>query len=348
MDNRDRIIRLREEMMLPRADLTELLTSMSKEDEEFLYAQARDVRESVYGKDVYIRGLIEFTNYCRKDCLYCGIRASNKDCDRYRLTKEQIMECAQIGYELGFRTFVLQGGEDMTFTDEEMCAIISGLRKGWPDCAITLSIGERERESYEAYFAAGANRFLLRHESVTPDHYAGLHGGKLSIDTRLKCLKDLKDIGFQTGCGIMIGSPGQTVEHLVNDLVFMKEFGPQMVGMGPFVPHARTPFRDEPAGSLEDTLHMLGIVRLMMPDVLLPATTALGTIIPTGRELGLLAGANVVMPNLSPKQFRSKYTLYNGKPATGEEAAESVEKLRAKVESTGYRVVTARGDHAGT
>ena len=346
MDNRERITLLREKGILSREDFTALLTTMTHDDEEFLYEQAREVREEIYGKDVYIRGLIEFTNYCRKDCLYCGIRASNKECDRYRLTKDQIMECAGTGYELGFRTFVLQGGEDMTFTDEEMCSIISDLRKGWPDCAITLSVGERERKTYEAYFEAGADRFLLRHESITPGHYSQLHGGKLGIDTRVKCLKDLKDIGFQTGCGIMIGSPGQKVEHLVNDLEFMKEFKPQMVGMGPFIPHAQTPFKDEPAGSLEDTLHMLGIVRLMLPDVLLPATTALGTIIPDGRELGLLAGANVVMPNLSPKQFRSKYTLYNGKLATGEEAAESVEKLRRKVESTGYRVVTARGDHA--
>lgn len=346
MNNRDLIKKLRENTELSRDEYKQLLISMTKEDEEFLYKNAREVREEYYGKDVYVRGLIEFTNYCRRDCLYCGIRASNKECDRYRLSHEQILECAKAGYELGFRTFVMQGGEDMTFSDEDMCSIISDLKERYPDCAITLSIGERERESYERYFAAGADRFLLRHESITPEHYARLHTGSQTIETRVRCLKDLKDIGYQTGCGIMIGSPFQNVDHLVNDLVFMKEFKPHMIGMGPFIPHAQTPFKDKPAGKLEDTLHMLGIVRLMLPYVLLPATTALGTIVPTGRELGLLAGANVVMPNLSPTGVRAKYTLYDGKICTGDEAAECVDCLKRRIESTGYRLVVARGDCA--
>lgn len=344
MDNIKLIEKLRKNSELSKEEFKQLLTSMTKEDEAFLYKNAREVREEFYGKAVYVRGLIEFTNYCRRDCLYCGIRASNKGCDRYRLTQDQILECADKGYDLGFRTFVLQGGEDMTFSDADMCAIIKDIKRAHTDCAVTLSIGERERESYEKYFEAGADRFLLRHESITPDHYARLHTPQQTIKTRVRCLNDLKAIGFQTGCGIMIGSPYQTVDHLVNDLLFMKDFEPHMVGMGPFIPHAQTPFNDEPTGKLEDTLHMLGIVRLMLPYVLLPATTALGTIVPTGRELGLLAGANVVMPNLSPTGVRAKYTLYDGKICTGDEAAECVACLKRRIESTGYEMVVARGD----
>lgn len=344
MINTELIEKLRETKELSRDGFRQLITTMTADDEEYLYKNAREVREEYYGKDVYVRGLIEFTNYCRQDCLYCGIRASNRECERYRLTKEQILECADTGYGLGFRTFVLQGGEDMTFSDDDMCGIIEALKSKYPECAVTLSVGERERESYERYFKAGADRFLLRHESISPEHYSRLHTDSQNIGIRVRCLRDLKDIGFQTGCGIMIGSPYQTVEHIINDLLFMKEFQPHMVGMGPFIPHAQTPFRDEPAGSLEDTLHLLGIVRLMLPYVLLPATTALGTIVPTGRELGLLAGANVVMPNLSPLDVRKKYLLYDGKISTGSEAAECVDDLRKRVESVGYELVTARGD----
>lgn len=256
------------------------------------------------------------------------------------------MECAALGHELGFRTFVMQGGEDMHFTDEYMCEIISGIKEAFPDSAVTLSVGERDRETYQRYFDAGADRFLLRHETVTPEHYSFLHNGKMSIETRLRCLNDLKSIGFQVGCGMMIGSPGQTVDNLVSDLIFISEFRPHMVGMGPFIPHNETPFKNEPAGSLEDTLHLLSIVRLMLPEVLLPATTALGTLVPTGRELGILAGANVVMPNLSPVSVRKKYMLYDGKISTGEEAAECLEALSKRIDSTGYKIAMVRGDHS--
>ena len=347
MKNKELIDKLRMENVISRDGFRQLITSMTKDDEEYLYQNAREVREEYYGKDVYVRGLIEFTNYCRRDCLYCGIRVSNKECDRYRLTKDQILGCADTGYELGFRTFVMQGGEDMFFTDDEMCGIIESLKAKYPECAVTLSVGERDRESYERYHKAGADRFLLRHESITPRHYSKLHTSSQTIESRVRCLKDLKEIGFQTGCGIMIGSPYQTVEHIINDLLFMKEFQPHMVGMGPFIPHAQTPFKDEHAGGLDDTLHLLGIVRLMLPYVLLPATTALGTIVPNGRELGLLAGANVVMPNLSPLDVRKKYLLYDGKISTGSEAAECVDDLRERVESVGYELVTARGDCKG-
>ena len=347
MNNKELIKKLREQRSLERDEFRKLLTEMTEDDEEFLYKNSREVRERYYGKDVYIRGLIEFTNYCRRDCLYCGIRASNKECQRYRLTHDEIMDCAKTGYGLGFRTFVMQGGEDMTISDDEMCRIISDLKTDHPDCAVTLSIGERERESYERYFTAGVDRFLLRHESVTPEHYSSLHTASQTIEKRLRCLNDLKEIGYQTGCGIMIGSPFQTVDHIINDLIFMKEFQPHMVGMGPFIPHAQTPFKDKPAGSLKDTLHMLGIIRLILPNVLLPATTALGTIVPNGRELGLLAGANVVMPNLSPTAVRAKYTLYDGKISTGAEAAECLADIKERIESAGYELAVARGDYAG-
>ena len=346
MDNIERIKELKKNHTLERKDLTALLTTLTKEEEEFLYENARQVRKSIYGKDVYIRGLIEYTNLCRNDCVYCGIRSSNKEALRYRLTKDEIMECAGLGYDLGFRTFVLQGGEDMYFTDDMMCDIISSLKKKYPDNAVTLSIGERSKETYRRYFDAGADRYLLRHESITPEHYSFLHDNKMSIETRVRCLNDLKGIGFQVGCGMMIGSPGQTTENLVNDLIFISEFKPHMVGVGPFIPHKNTPFRDAAPGRLEDTLHLLSIVRLMLPEVLLPATTALGTLVPTGREKGILAGANVVMPNLSPVSVRKKYMLYDGKISTGEEAAESLDGLTKRVESIGYRIAFVRGDHS--
>lgn len=345
MNNKELIIELKENRILGKDDFKQLLTTLAKDEEEFLYETARKVREDIYGKDVYIRGLIEFTNYCRNDCAYCGIRASNKNALRYRLTKEEIMECAALGHELGFRTFVMQGGEDMYFTDEHMCEIISGIKAAFPDSAVTLSVGERDRETYQRYFDAGADRFLLRHETITPEHYSFLHKGKMSIETRVRCLNDLKDIGFQVGCGMMIGSPGQTTENLVNDLIFISEFKPHMVGVGPFIPHKNTPFRDAALGRLEDTLHLLSIVRLMLPEVLLPATTALGTLVPTGRELGILAGANVVMPNLSPISVREKYKLYDGKICTGEEAAECLGCLSRRIESTGCKIALVRGDH---
>ena len=336
--------RLEGEHSLSRDEWVYLFEHRDAESLEYLKQKARAVADRHFGKDIYTRGLIEFTNYCRNDCLYCGIRRSNRKAERYRLTREEIMECAALGHELGFRTFVMQGGEDMHFTDEYMCEIISGIKEAFPDSAVTLSVGERDRETYQRYFDAGADRFLLRHETVTPEHYSFLHNGKMSIETRLRCLNDLKSIGFQVGCGMMIGSPGQTVDNLVSDLIFISEFRPHMVGMGPFIPHNETPFKNEPAGSLEDTLHLLSIVRLMLPEVLLPATTALGTLVPTGRELG--AGANVVMPNLSPVSVRKKYMLYDGKISTGEEAAECLEALSKRIDSTGYKIAMVRGDHS--
>lgn len=330
---------------LPDEALTALLECPEEELPDALAERARAVRERVYGKDVYLRGLIEFTSYCKNNCYYCGLRAGNRQAERYRLSEEEILACAQSGYQLGFRTFVLQGGEDPYFTDEKVVRIVSELRSRFPDCAITLSLGERERDSYRAFYDAGANRYLLRHETADPVHYGKLHPESLSFERRMQCLRDLKEIGYQVGCGMMVGSPYQKPEHLIADLRFLQAFQPEMVGLGPFIPHKDTPFHDRAAGTLQDTLKLLSIVRLMLPNVLLPATTALGTIDPLGREKGILAGANVVMPNLSPVQVRGKYLLYDGKICTGDEAAECVKCMEGRISRVGYRVVVSRGDH---
>ena len=326
------------------AEFTLLLGDLTPEDAEALYAAAREVREREYGKAVYLRGLIEFTNYCKNNCYYCGIRCGNANAQRYRLTEEQILSCCEQGYQLGFRTFVLQGGEDPYYTDERMVPLVSEIRKRFPDCAITLSIGERSRESYQALFDAGADRYLLRHETANEQHYAMLHPSELSIRNRKECLFTLREIGYQIGAGMMVGAPGQTTEYLIEDLRFLQELRPHMIGIGPFLPHKDTPFRDQLQGSYQLTLQLLSILRLMFPKVLLPATTALGTIHPLGREKGILAGANVVMPNLSPTSVRGKYLLYDGKICTGDEAAECHGCMERRMERIGYQVVTDRGD----
>lgn len=338
----DIVNRLKLNKDLPDDELKLLISS--DEANEPLALAADEVRRANYGEDVYIRGLIEFSNYCKNNCYYCGIRCGNKKAVRYRLTKADIMECCAQGYSLGFRTFVLQGGEDPHITDEVMCEIIGEIRRNYPDCAITLSVGERSRESYQAYFNAGANRFLLRHETATDDHYRRLHPENLSLQNRKQCLFDLKEIGFQVGSGFMVGSPYQSDDNLLADLRFLQSLQPDMIGIGPFIRHEDTPFAAFESGSLNKTLRLVSILRLMFPYALIPSTTALGTIHPHGREMGLRAGANVVMPNLSPRRVRELYMLYDNKISTDEEAAESVDKLKQKVVFAGYRVVTARGD----
>lgn len=338
------IDKLRIEQELTKYEWIQLIEKRTPELAEYLFEQARQVREEHYGKDVYIRGLIEFTNYCKNDCLYCGIRKSNRNADRYRLTKEDILSCCKRGYELGFRTFVLQGGEDGHFSDEKVVELVRAIKTQHPDCAVTLSIGEKSLESYQKFYDVGADRYLLRHETYNSEHYDKLHPPILSAKERQQCLWNLKKIGYQVGTGFMVGSPYQTAEHLAEDMLFIKELNPQMVGIGPFVPHHDTPFAEESGGTLELTLFMLGLLRLMIPKVLLPATTALGTIDPNGRELGILAGANVVMPNLSPENVREKYLLYDNKICTGDEAAESLENLKLRMRNIGYQVVVSRGD----
>lgn len=339
------INKLYKNRILEPEEFKELIGNRSPELSEYLFEKARELGIQNYGDDVYIRGLIEFTNYCKNDCYYCGIRKSNSKAERYRLTKEQILQCCEVGYKLGFRTYVLQGGEDGYYTDERMIDIIQSIKQNHPDCAITLSLGEKSCETYKAFFDAGADRYLLRHETANEEHYGRLHPSQMSLQNRKQCLYHLKEIGYQVGCGFMVGSPYQTTDCLVEDLLFIKELNPHMVGIGPFIPHHDTPFADEEAGTLELTLFLLGIIRLMLPSILLPATTALGTINPRGRELGILAGANVVMPNLSPTDVRSKYLLYDNKICTGDEAAECRYCMQKRMESIGYHVAVSRGDH---
>lgn len=329
---------------ITRQELEELLTVQDAAMIEDLYHRARNAAQRYYGKKIYLRGLIEFTNYCKNNCYYCGIRCGNKALERYRLTEEEILSCCKNGWELGFRTFVLQGGEDPYYTDEKICQITAEIKKRYPDCAVTLSIGEKEKASYQAYFDAGADRYLLRHETANEEHYRKLHPQSMSLQHRKKCLYELKEIGYQTGCGFMVGSPGQTFDTLYEDLQLIKDLQPEMVGIGPFIPHKDTPFAKKEAGTLERTLRLLAIIRLIHPKVLLPATTALGTIHPIGREKGVLAGANVVMPNLSPVQVRDQYQLYDNKICTGEEAAECRGCLEKRMEQIGYECVIDRGD----
>lgn len=330
---------------LERAEWLSLLHGRDAPTAEYLYARARTLRRRYYGDDVYIRGLIEFTNCCRNDCYYCGLRCSNRNVSRYRLSEEQILACCKTGYGLGYRTFVLQGGEDPAWTPERMARLVHTLKTAYPDCAVTLSVGEYPREVYQLWFDAGADRYLLRHEAADNTHYQALHPPGMSPENRKRCLWDLKEIGYQVGCGFMVGSPGQGPEQLAEDMAFIRRLEPDMVGIGPFIPQHDTPFRDSPAGSLELTLFLLGLLRVMLPNVLLPATTALGTIHPRGRELGMLAGANVCMPNLSPPDVREKYTLYDNKLCAGDEAAESLRSLERRMASIGCQVVVSRGDH---
>lgn len=338
------IEKLASEHSLELAEYAELINLRDAESAALLAEKAVGVRRAIYGDEVYVRGLIEISNVCKNDCLYCGIRRSNAACERYRLTPDEILECCEEGYGLGFRTFVLQGGEDGYFTDDVLCGLINRIKSRFPDCAVTLSLGERGYDSFKRLYGAGADRYLLRHETADKEHYEKLHPAAMSFERRIKCLYDLKEIGYQVGCGFMVGSPYQTTQTLAKDLKFIEEFKPDMCGIGPFIPHKDTVFRGCTHGSLELTTYLLSMIRLIRPNVLLPATTALATVDPRGREKGVLAGANVVMPNLSPVSVRKKYALYDGKVCTGEESAECRECLARRMESIGYRIVAARGD----
>lgn len=326
------------------AEYEYLIDNRNEEITEFLKKEAVKKRKEVYGNSVFIRGLIEISNICKNDCLYCGIRASNKDCERYRLTKDEILSCCDEGYSLGFRTFVMQGGEDGYFTDEILVEIIGEIKKKYPDCAVTLSLGERSYASYKKLFDAGADRYLLRHETADKEHYNKLHPNKMSYENRMECLKNLKELGFQTGCGFMVGSPYQTTHNLAKDLKFIEEFSPEMCGIGPFIPHKATEFKDYKAGDVELTCFLLSVIRLIKPTILLPATTALGSAEQGGREKGILCGANVIMPNLSPHSVRKKYELYNNKLISGNESAQEIENLKNSMKNIGYEIVTDRGD----
>lgn len=325
-------------------ELLTLLDHMTEENQNYLMEKAHELRMAVYGDRVFMRGLVEFTNICKQNCLYCGIRAGNPEAERYRLTLEEVLKSCEIGYWLGYRTYVLQGGEDPYYTDEKLVEMIKAIKKNFPDCAITMSIGERSRESYEKMFEAGADRYLLRHETASKALYESLHPN-MSFENRRECLNMLKEIGFQVGAGFMVGLPGQTNAHLVEDLRFLKTLKPHMVGIGPFIPHQSTPLHEANGGTVEQTVTLLAIVRLLLPEVLLPATTALGSLDNLGREKGIKAGANVVMPNLSPTDVRAKYMLYDGKICTGDEAAECRKCIEGRITRAGFSIDMSRGDH---
>lgn len=326
-------------------ELAQLIDEISDSELEVLRQKAQETAQKHFGNKIFIRGLIEFSSYCKNDCFYCGLRRSNKNAVRYRLTKEQIMQCCKQGYELGFRTFVLQGGEDSFVDDEKMCEIVKEIRTEFKDCAITLSLGERSKQSYQRLYLSGADRYLLRHETADEEHYGKLHPKEMSLENRKNCLYNLKQIGFQTGAGFMVGSPHQTTRTIVKDLMFLNDLKPQMCGIGPFIHHNDTPFANENDGSVRLCLVLLSIIRLMHPNILLPATTALGTADKFGREKGILHGANVVMPNLSPIVHRKDYSLYDNKICTGDEAAECIKCLGKRMENIGYTLTVDRGDY---
>ena len=336
--------RLEKNSCLNEDEYLELIRNREKV-RDYAAARALETKRKYYGNSIFVRALIEFSNYCRNNCYYCGIRAGNAGAERYRLSGDEILACADEGYRLGFRTFVMQSGEDPYFTDEILCGIIRALKDRYPDCAVTLSLGERSDESYRMLRQAGADRYLLRHETCNPVHYSRLHPGNMSHGNRIRCLEVLKSLGYQVGAGFMVGSPYQTEEDLAREMVFLRNLNPHMVGIGPFIPHKDTPFAEKEGGSAEMTLFLLSLIRLTLPRVLLPATTALGTIDPSGREKGILSGANVLMPNISPLHARKKYMLYDNKICTGEEAAQCIECLKRRVETTGSTIVTDRGDY---
>lgn len=345
MENRFKILidRLADMHSLIVSEYEELIAGRTDAIAEYAASRAVEVRHMHYGRDVYIRGLIEVGNVCRNDCYYCGIRRSNHNCERYVLNRSQILESCAEGYDIGFRTFVMQGGEG-TLSVDEICAVTSEIRQLYPDCAVTLSLGEYSYDEYKKMFDAGADRYLLRHETADSEHYSKLHPAELSFENRMRCLRDLKDIGFQVGCGFMVGSPYQRNISLAKDLKFIEEFQPDMCGIGPFIPQHDTPFGNMPAGTVQQTVYLLSLIRLIKPNILLPATTALGTISQDGRERGMLAGANVVMPNLSPYENRAKYALYDNKLSSGRESAQNLRQLRESMNSIGYNIVISRGD----
>ena len=344
MNNFALIDKLAQNHSLSTDEYLTLLTTVCDEEVAYLAKCARDVAQRIYGNKIFIRGLIEISNICKNDCYYCGIRKSNKNCERYRLSEDEILSCCDEGYALGFRTFVMQGGEDGYFTDERLCRILEKIKSKYSDCAVTLSLGERSLESYRKLKSAGADRYLLRHETATKEHYEKLHPRDLSFENRMECLKNLRKCGYRVGCGFMVGSPYQTTEMLVNDLKFIEHFKPDMCGIGPFIPHKDTDFCTHTAGSVDLTCILLSLIRLIHPPILLPATTALATLSENGREKGILSGANVVMPNLSPMNVRSKYLLYDNKIAVGTESAQQKEMLEKSLRRIGYTVVTDIGD----
>lgn len=334
---------LSENHYLSEEDYLFLIRNRNEETAEYLRQKADEARKNIYDNKIFIRGLIEISNICKNDCYYCGIRSSNKNCDRYKLSEEEILSCCDNGYNLGFRTFVLQGGEGV-FAIDFICNIVKKIKEKYSDCAVTLSLGEFSKDDFIKMKNAGADRYLLRHETIDETHYKKLHPQNMSYENRIRCLNDLKKCGFQVGCGFLVGSPYQTDEIIAKEFKFIEEFSPEMCGIGPFIPQKDTPFKNKNSGTAEEAAFYLSIIRLIKPNILLPATTALGTITQGGRELGILSGANVLMPNLSPEKERKKYTLYDNKLSTGVESAEQIKSLKKQMQNIGYEIISDRGD----
>lgn len=291
---------------LEKSEIIQLLNSDGNE----LFKTADEVRQEFVGDEVHLRGLIEFTNICRQTCKYCGIRRENSKVNRYRLSKDEIISMARHGVRNGFKTLVMQGGEDSFFTKDLICEIIFEIKK--MDVALTLSLGERSFEDYKAFKDAGADRYLLRIETTDKELYKSVHPG-MSFENRKRCLYDLKSLGYETGTGCLIGLPGQTVESLADDILFFKELDADMVGVGPFIPHPETPFAKSSCGSFNLALKVMAITRLLLPNINIPATTAMETLSPNGRLIALQSGANVFMPNITEGVSPSKYEIYPDK-----------------------------------
>ena len=338
------IDQLRDTGHLPAEGFFALLTMRDREAEAYLMEQARQVAVQRFGRGIYVRGLIELSNVCRNDCLYCGIRRSNGRVERYTLTREQVMNCCEQGYEIGFRTIVLQGGEWGEERSQWIADLVAEVKQHWPDCAITLSLGEHPRETYALWRQAGADRYLLRHETRNERLYSLLHPRGMTIEHRLQCLDWLQELGFQVGAGFMVGAPFQSLRSIVEDIQFLVAFRPQMIGIGPFIPQHDTPLARFPAGTVEMTARIYAILRLALPQALIPSTTAMATLAPGGRLRGILAGANVVMPNLSPVESRAKYSLYDNKASLGAESAQGVMQLSRELATIGYSIDWSRGD----
>lgn len=322
-----------------------LLSSFDNEEHGELAKAASSLAYRHFNGGVYVRALIEISSYCHNNCNYCGLRCANKSATRYRLSKDEILACCGRAAEAGFNTFVLQGGEDPVQNDVWLADVVSAIKERYPHKAVTLSVGERTAEGYAMLRDAGADRYLLRHETANKEHYAHLHPAGMSLENRKQCLLTLKKLGFQVGTGMMIGSPGQTLEHLAQDLALIDELQPQMIGIGPFIPAKGTPFSGEPHGGVERTLILVSLLRLRFPSALIPATTALATLLADGTEQGILAGANVVMPNVTPSEVREKYTIYDNKKITDSEAAEQIAALDGRLARIGYHVDFSRGDY---
>lgn len=319
-------------------EIIEILKDESKND--WLFSLADKIRHDNVGDGVHLRGLIEFSNICKRSCKYCGLRAADKFIDRYRISSDEIVSYAEHAVKTGYKTIVLQSGEDEYFTTDRICEIISRIKK--LGAALTLSIGERSFEDYKAFKESGADRYLIRIETTDRNLYKKMHP-HMDFDNRLRCLKDLKTLGYEVGTGCLVGLPEQSIDSLADDILFFKEIDADMVGIGPFIPHPHTPLKDASNGSFILALKVMALTRILLPDINIPATTAMETLNPNGRIIALKSGANVVMPNVTTTEYRAKYEIYPNKICINENPDKCRECISAKIKSIGRTVSTSYG-----